>query len=105
MGCCDLPLNRAPGAGILPQLSAEVKARMPLKRWFSDAERALCDTIVSETMATPADEGMKVEAALHVEVSEDVEAKAVREPTVDARVAKKLGRKIDWRLLPMLSLV
>ena len=55
-------------------------------------------------MATPADAGMKVEAALHVEVSKDVEAKGVPEP-VDARVAKKLGRKIDWRLLPMLSLV
>lgn len=55
-------------------------------------------------MATPADEGMKVEAGLHVELSEDIEAKGVPEP-VDVRVAKKLGRKIDWRLLPMLSLV
>lgn len=78
---------------------------MPLKSGRPDEERGWCHTILSETMATPADEGMKVEAALHVEVSEDVEAKAVRETVVDARLAKKLGRKIDWRLLPMLSLV
>lgn len=50
-------------------------------------------------MATPLDEGMKVEAVLRVEVNEDVESKAVRELVVDARVAKKLDRKIDWRLL------
>lgn len=54
-------------------------------------------------MATPADEGMKVETALHFEVSEDVEAKG--ESVIDPQVAKKLGRKIDWRLIPMLSLV
>ena len=56
-------------------------------------------------MATAVGEGMKVEAPLHVEVKDDVEANGVHEPMVDPRVAKKLGRKVDLRLLPMLSLV
>ena len=53
-------------------------------------------------MATPLEEAPKLEAALHVEVQEDVKD---HEPAVSTVAAKKLGRKIDWRLLPMLSLV
>jgi hypothetical protein len=59
-------------------------------------------------MATPPEEGLKVESVSHIEIHDvepqtDIEQKG--ESSIDPRVLKRLGRKIDFRIIPILSLV
>jgi hypothetical protein len=60
-------------------------------------------------MATPVEQGLKVEESVsHIEIQDvdpqnDVEQKG--DSSIDPRVLKKLGRKIDFRVIPILSMV